>query len=140
MQRSQEQERPEESSQHVLGQRRRDDHAQLDADDAADADEGGRPEVDVAVAAGLAPRPDGRRRQDREQRRRLRVELREPDPERSRHPISNLPATTASSAANAYARPRTGMRCWRDVPATTPTTAGTPTSAAARGSTFPWNA
>src|SRR5438128_503574 len=113
----------------------------------------------------LPPRADERRRQDREQRRRLRVQLSQPEPEckrrheddaaahaeqpgehaagepdrddeQNRH-TSNLTPTAASTNAKPYASLSTGTRCWIAAPATTPTTAGSPTSAAAPGLTSP---
>ena len=57
--------------------------AALDAGDRGDADPGGDAEVDVAVPP-LPPRSDDRRRQDREERGRLRVELRQAEDERER--------------------------------------------------------
>src|SRR5581483_7639518 len=141
--------------------------ADLDSGDRGDADPGGDPEVDVAVAA-LPPGADDRGREDGEQRRRLRVQLREAeheherrheqdpaahseepgehageaadgDDEDDRHTSSRTP-TAASTNANRYVRRSRGIRCWSAVPATTPTTAGMPTSAAAPGFTSPCSA
>src|SRR5205814_223044 len=111
------------------------------------------------------PGPHRRRREDREQRRRLGVQLREAEAEHERRHeqdpaadaeepgehsgekpeqqhehdrhASNLIPTASRSAANAYESCRTGMRCCSEVPPTTPSIAGIPTSAAAPGLTSP---
>src|SRR4029079_6257746 len=109
-------------------------------------------------------------RQDREQRARLGVELRQAEHERQRrheqdpaadaeqpgeyacdqsqhrrqrerpHQTSSQIAMPARSAANPSESVRAWMRCCRPVPSTAPTAAGRPTTAAAPGFSSPWNA
>src|SRR4051794_24495347 len=108
----------------------------------------------VAVAV-LAPGADERHRHDREQRGRLGVDLAEAEEDRQRgheqhaaadaqqpgedareradddrrdHRSARSAAATTRTAANSSRTVRTGTRCCSHVPATTPPTAGTPTS------------
>ena len=118
----------------------------------------------VAVGA-LAPAADERDRHDREQRRRLRLDLPVPEQDRQRrheqdpaadpeqagrdagchadqrredHDVSTswiAAATSRTEKANAIAS--AGTRCCSHVPASTPPTAGMPTSSASPTSTLP---
>src|SRR5215207_1123114 len=126
------------------------------------------PNPDVAVAE-LSPDGDERHRNDRQQRRRLRLDLRliEEDRERGHeedpashpeqatgqparkaqdqgrdlaHGTISSTAITISRAAKRREITRSGTRCWTAVPTTTPAIAGTPTKAAFAGSTFPYAA
>src|SRR3954454_16312451 len=134
--------------------------------DVDDGDTGDRPgdgrraeqpavaQAHVAVAV-LAPRADDRHRHDRQQRRRLGIDLVEPEEHRQRgdeedaaadseqageqsreradddrgdHLSARSAAATTSTTANSSRTVRTGTRCCSQVPAITPPTAGTPTS------------
>src|SRR5215211_2828488 len=53
------------------------------------------------------------------------------------HQRMNCTAVATRSAANSRATKRSGMRCWTAAPATTPASAGMPTTAASPGLTFP---
>jgi len=159
----------EESAQGVLGKRLGDLHAALDACHGREPENERGPPADVAVLP-LLPGPGRRRRQDRQQRGRLGVKLREsehegqrrheedsaPDAEEARehtghesqragreqrrHQMSSQTARPARSAAKASVRVRVASRCWSHVPRTAPAAAGSPTTAAAPGFSSPCSA
>ena len=53
------------------------------------------------------------------------------------HQTTSSTAMTTSRSANRAEIARSGIRCWRAAPATTPASAGPPTSAASPSSTLP---
>src|SRR3954451_20382300 len=162
-------EHAEQAPERVLREGLRDLDARLDAADRRDSDHERGPPAHVVVA-DLPPRADHRRGQDRQQAGGLGVELRQPEHERERrdeqdpaadaeearedsreraehagreqrpHQTSSRTPTAASNAANASESVRVARRCWSVVPATTPATAGRPTTAAAPTLISPWNA
>ena len=140
-----------------------------DAEDRAARSRAGRPStpsrtLEVAVPV-LAPRADDRDGHDRQQRRRLGLEVRQPEEDRQRRdeeraaadaeeprdhaghdaderrldhvPTSSLTASATSSAAKPSEIHLTGTRCCSQVPNRTPPTAGTPTSRPSSTWTFP---
>src|SRR4051812_25145946 len=134
------------------------------AGDRRRAEQGAVAQVDVAVAL-LTPRADDRHGHDRQQRRRLGVALVEAqedcqrgdeedpaahpeeageqareraDDDRADHFSARSIAATTRTAANSRRTVRTGMRCWSHVPATTPPTAGRPTSRPSPTGGLPW--
>src|SRR5262249_34826172 len=154
----------EEPAKDALRQRFRNKHASLDPDDGGNTDDGSRAHVHVAVP-DLTPRADECCRENCQERRGFGVQLCQPEDKREcrneetptadaeqagehaaedadqgdqndRHARSRTP-TTASSTANPYVSSRTGRRCCSAVPASTPNTAGIPTSIAAPGFTSP---
>src|SRR5438067_3561701 len=158
----------EQPPEHVLRERLGERDAALDAADRRQADHDRRPPAHVAVPL-LAPGAGEHGRDDREQRARLRVELRqaecegqrrheedaaadaeqarhhpgdEPDRDREHdrpHQTSNFTPSPTSKRAKSSDRVRLARRCWSAVPATAPNAAGTPTIAAAPGFSSPWN-
>src|SRR5204863_6600470 len=157
----------EQSTQRVLGQRLRDLDTALDTGDRTDSDEQTGAQVDVAVPA-LPPRPDDDRRQDREQRGRLRVYLGQPEHQDERgheedaapdaeepsedaadeaenrredlHQTSRRIPTAVRTSAKPSVRVRPVTRCCSATPPMTPSTPGIPSSAAAPNLTSPCRA
>src|SRR5512132_3257380 len=155
----------EEAPQHVLGQRLRKLDAAGDAGDRAEAEEQGRAPVDVSVAL-LPPGARDHGRQDREQRRRLRVHLAKAEHEHERrheqdpaadseqagedaaeetqdsgqdlHQTSRRIPTAARRTENPIVNVRVWSRCCSATPARAPTAAGSPISAAEPNLMSPW--
>ena len=103
-----EEQHAEEATEDVLGQRRRDLDADLDADDRRHADDEGRRQPQVAVPR-LPPGPDGRGRHDGEQRGRRRLDLAEAERDERRHeedPAADAEEARHHAGAEAEARSR----------------------------------
>src|SRR5581483_4898137 len=160
-----EQEHGEELSYHVLRKGEGDLRARDRGADRGDPDRSRRLRPDVPVAL-VPPDADDDGRQDREERGRLGVQLREAEPrerrdeqdpaadpeepgeqagdepeehcEDVRHRNTMSMPMPTSKAAKRSDNVRTGTRCCSAVPAAAPTAAGTPRSAAYAGSTCPW--
>src|SRR6476619_1295905 len=150
----------EQPSQGALGERLRNLNDTFDADDRAEPDQERGPPVDVAVSA-LPPGADQHRRQDREQRSRLRVHLGKAENEHERRHEENSAAdaeeagqdaageaedddenlahtrrripTAVRRSENPSASVLPVNRCCSSTPSRTPPTAGRPISAAAPG-------
>ena len=88
----------------MFRQRFRELHAALDAGDRGDPDDDRGPPADVAVAL-LAPDADEDGRDDREQRGRLRVELRQPEAERQRRDEEDAAADAEQAGEDAGEEP-----------------------------------
>ena len=155
-----EQQHSEQALEHVCsGIEDREESARHHARDPADSQHESRLQPNMSVLL-LSPRPHRDHRQHREQRRRLGCQLVEPERKRERrheenpsadaeeacqhagegaesdadrdlvHQMNSRTAIATSTPANASVSVRVASRCWRLVPASTPTVAGMPTSAA----------